>query len=426
MESNIRNSDPVRTDQTLPPPVSSFSESMVCDTNKRSSEVLRAKVVDSFTHEPLDLVRVGFTIPDQDECEMGVTDDSGELDKSYPEVYGGMMSFMKEDYLTSFYPIDTYDLPPSQNLIGYAVADIKEPVIELHKLKPINVTVQKKRISKCIIPLECFYTVGAIGLIPYKDITCKEAERRCFFDSKDSNTLFNSNPASSGPTSGSSGLFELPDHLLRKQVNDSLTKYNDYYFSETETSLSDDEDVLVVLRKVSDLNNGPMTEDQTIPIFINGPRSTEVKLVPGIYAVDAMLTLKKEINIATEERSVAFTIITWEKDFRYTLNGSKLEKFISGSLKWDEPKYYFEITPEELYTSDQLTFYVPSYAIEDVPLQVEVSSWECAAVVFGYPAAGCREKSVKVNGRLMEDLMMMTDMSQISKEKRKSLDPLWN
>ncbi|MFH1276623.1 MAG: hypothetical protein ABIH82_05940, partial [Candidatus Woesearchaeota archaeon] len=407
LESNIRNNDPVLTDQTLPPPIAAFSESMVCDSNKRNSEVIDVKVVDSFTKESLDLVRIGFTIPNQDECLIGLTDNAGEHEGQYPEVYGGVMSFLKEDYLEGFYPIDTYDMPQSNNIIGYAVAGVEEPVIELHRYKEVNVTIKKKKISKCIIPLECVYSVGTVGLIiPFKDISCKEAERRCFFDS-------------------GASLFGLPEHVKRIEVNGTMSKYNDYYFSEADFDLNEKESALIALKKVADVNENVISKDQTIPIYVNGNEKTPIKLVPGIYAVDGMLSLNDEIVVADEERSVSFDIITWEKDFKYEMNGTKLEKFMSGSLKWDEPRYYFKITPEDLYTNEELTFYIPSYAIEDVPLYIETKIYECAGAIGWGVLAGCVKKTIQSNGRLIEDLMMMTYVNDISKMKRRSLEPVW-
>ncbi|MBI2102387.1 hypothetical protein HYT55_00990, partial [Candidatus Woesearchaeota archaeon] len=124
LESNIRNNAPapagkpeVERDPIALSPIH-------CNPEQKETGLLKTVVVDSYTKEPLEAVRIGFSIPEQEECEMGLTDNAGELEDKYPAVYGGVVSYVKQDYLTNFYPLDSYKLKEKSALIGYAVADV--------------------------------------------------------------------------------------------------------------------------------------------------------------------------------------------------------------------------------------------------------------------------------------------------------------
>ena len=80
LEANIRNNALPSEGQVQLPPVALEQKSMVCDPDKRNTQLLKTLVVDSSTLEPLEAVQIGFTIPEQDDCVMGVTDDCREVD----------------------------------------------------------------------------------------------------------------------------------------------------------------------------------------------------------------------------------------------------------------------------------------------------------------------------------------------------------
>jgi hypothetical protein len=376
LEANVRNNDRVVDNQVIPGPITSFAESMACDGNKRSSEIINTKIVDSFTNEPLELVRIGYTIPDQAECTMGFTDNDGEHESTYPEVYGGHLNLIKEDYLTGFYPIDTYN-SPGGNIIGHAIADFSKPVLELHRFKPINVSFKKKNLGKCIIPVGC------------PDENCIELERHCFFES-------------------GNGLFGLPDHMKRIEVNYSSTKFNDYYFLNSEVDLRETEEVIVTLTRVADVNGDLLGPEHVTPIFVQGSDKTEVDLVPGIYKVDGMLTLHEEVIIPEEQRSIKYTIIVVTEEIEFNIDETKMDSYMSGQLKWDNDETYFTITEDDLYTSDELTFIIPSQDILTVPGKITLDS------------------GFEVNGRIIEDLLIIPFMANVSQIKRSSLEPKWS
>ncbi|MEK6845705.1 MAG: hypothetical protein AABY26_03010, partial [Nanoarchaeota archaeon] len=164
LESNIRNNAPAKANETKVK-VQKKLTPLACNEEHRNTELLKTVVVDSFTKEPLEMVKIGFSIPEQVDCDIGITDDKGELESKYPAVYGGVTSFMKEEYLSNYYPIDTYKIKDSKALIGYAVEGIQpEKVMEMHKLVWVNVSVKKKELKECVTPLTCEYTTGIGGL----------------------------------------------------------------------------------------------------------------------------------------------------------------------------------------------------------------------------------------------------------------------
>ncbi len=415
LEANIRNNRIVRDEQILPEPVVSFQESMACNENQRQTELVKAVVVDSFSKEPLETVRLGFTIPNQDDCTMGLTDAQGTFEGKFPPVYGGVLSLVKEDYLTNFYPLDTYALKDRSAIIGYAVADLPQPAIEMHKFHPLNISVKKRALGKCVTPLSCQYTLGPFlfTLIPYKDIACTAAQRQCFF-----------------PT----GILAQPKHLARLEVNGSLSKYNDYYFLNSPAeALEENEQVIITLTRVGDvredLTQRSVDEEYTIPILVKGNTPSEAKLVPGKYKVEAQLVRNEEIVIPREERSIQFDIITFATEERYEMNESRLEKYMDGQLRWDGQETYLTVTPEDLYTNKGLTFFLPSQEIQDVPEHITTTVEECGSLICllgaGCVADICSAKEISINGRVVEDLRMMGMMGDISKELRQQLQPRW-
>lgn len=369
LESNIRNNKRVTEAQTLPPPVAAFQESMACNPEQRNTEIVKTIVVDSFTKEPLDVVQIGFSIPNQDDCLIGTTDEQGIAEEKYPVVYGGVMSFIKPEYLTGFYPVDTYPLQEKSAILGYAIAELEEPVIELHKFKPIKVSVKKKTVGKCVTPLEC--------------PDCEdEGPRHCFFPS---------NP-----------LLTPPKFLARVHANGSLSKYNDYYFPGQEEPLSDKESATLTLTRISDTTPNRFAAELNIPVIVHGAEAVEVKLVPGVYKVTGMLLLEQEVSIPKDKRLLA------GGDFSYDIEETKFDKYINGQVLWETPETYLQITPDDLYTHEELTFYLPSMEVQDLPLSFIV------------------DEEFSAPGRVIEDVQMMSFMGNVSQIVRTDLEPVWS
>ncbi len=412
LEANIRNNKRAEADQVIPvlPPLA--EESLACNKNQRT-ELLKTVVVDSYTKEPLEAVRVGFTIPDVDECTIGVTDETGELAEKYPAVYGGVANFIKEDYLTAFYPVDTVqkNTADSENaIIGYASAQ-EQPVIELHRFKAVNLSVQKVGIGKCVVPLECQYTLGGVLIalpIPYKDIDCKEGRQHCFFDV---------------------GLLDMPKRVRRYEARGSLSKYNDWYFlPQNRKPLSEKEEVFVTLTKVDDVQ-GRFTDEYGTIVSLKGNEKQEVTLVPGKYKVDATLIRKEPVIFPKDERSSHFDVLTWETETQFTINQTVVSDYIAGSIAWDVPPTYLTITPEQLYSSKELTLYIPAQDMWNIPAQIPSVQKKCGALIC-VPGAGCAgdvcdDEKVNVNGRVIEDMQLISYLGNVSRDMRRQLEPRW-
>jgi hypothetical protein len=358
LESNIRNNKPVEDEDILPAPVAAFSESMVCDEDKFNTGLLKTVVVDSFTGEPVELVQIGFSIPEQDDCLMGLTDFSGGLESRYPAVYGGVMNFIKTDYLTNFYPIDTYQYKENPGIIGYAISDYPSEVIEMHKFKKIKATIKKKNLEKCI-------------------------DDSCFF---------------SGLLSGGEEVYTYKPELLDSE--------HQWVFSKVTKPLKETEQAIITLIRIGDLNEEIFNEEFTTSIAIISDGEQEIELVPGIYEVSGNLILNEEVVIPEEERcsgGVMEAISCWDVDgCCFTIDETRMEKFMSGQIAWDSEKSYLRITPEDLYPANELTFYILNQNIENVP--------------------------VKAHERVIEDLQVMGEMGSISKmaDVRRALEPMFS
>ena len=115
-------------------------------------------------------------------------------------------------------------------------------------------------------------------------------------------------------------------------------------------------------------------------------------MVPGIYKVNGMLTQDKEIIIPKSERctgGVVESLACWNPDgCCFDFNETVLDKYLSGQLKWDKESAYWIITPEDVYASNSITFYMPNHDLRGVP-ELE-------------------------NYRVVEDLQMMGEMEFLS------------
>lgn len=417
LESNVRNNAPAIPNQEKEVYAKKIS-SLSCNEEQRNTELLKTVVVDSFTKEPLEMVKLGFSIPEVEDCNMGLTDKKGEFESKYPAVYGGVISFMKPEYLTDYYPIDTYkyksdkDNKSNKAIIGYAVEGAAQSkAVELQRIKNINITIKKKELKECITPLTCQYTTGAVLIVPYNDIECKKAAEQCFFN-QGQNLLGKNEP------------------VYNLEINSSKSKYHDYYLIDQEKKLAASEEAIITLERVSGLNKAMRSDPFSATISISGGQldeNNEVRLVPGIYKVSGTIFNKKELVIPAEKRCTGFDIIAWEHEECQDLDETKLGQFVSGGIALDTPQTYITITPEDLYTSNQITFYVISQDILSTPLIINSSDEKCAMVVIGYPALfyGCTDEKVKVSGRIMESFQPASAAGEISRKAgvRESLQP---
>lgn len=381
LESNIRNNEAAKANlvkETYSPKTSSLA----CKEDQKNTGLLKTVVVDSFTQEPVEMVKIGFTIPEQEECEMGFTDKKGILESKYPAVYGGVVNFIQPEYLTAFYPIDTYKYKEKPAMIGYAAegaegaGEAGKKVIELNRLKSVNVSVKKKEFKKCVTPISC----KTLDTLVYEETSCEKGKKQCFFNS-------------------GGGIFS-GDEFLEKpaisfEADDSLSMYHDYYFIDQAKSLSETDEALIVLKRVKGRRQEIRENDFTATISLKGGESgktdlfQEVQLVPGIYEVSATLIQNQEMVIPKEKRCMYYAVFLREDKSCFDLDESRMEKYFSGSLKWDSQKTYLEIKPEDLYPAKQMTFFVPNQDLFSVPLELKVNDYTAPGrVVEDYQVPG--------------------------------------
>lgn len=357
LEANIRNNELVESEDVLPPPIATVGKSMVCDEDKRSTEIIKSIVVDSYSKESLEAVQIGFSVPDQDDCIMGQTNFTGEFESSYPAVYGGVGSYMKEEYLTNFYPLDTYEFKDQPGIIGYAVAGLPENVVELHRFKQINVRVKKKSLEKCV-------------------------GNNCY----------------------TQGLFGSVEEPLMTYKPELLDKTHSWVFVDAAKSLDEKETATIILKRVADLNAGVFSDEFTTTVAIAGDNTAEMELVPGIYEVNALLTSEEELVIPKEERctgGIVEALACWDIDgCCFTFDENVLDQSLTGQLLWDESGKYLAITPEQLYGSDELTFYILDFNLAGVPKQEHL--------------------------RVLEDLQVMGQLGNFSKILQGDLEPTFS
>lgn len=448
LESNIRNNAPAKQEEVrerYPRRVSSNA----CNEEQRTTEPVTAVVVDSFSQEPLELVKIGFTIPNLAECEMGVTDQRGKITDTYPAVYGGIINFIKPGYLTSFYPLDTYASRETAQVIGSPAgspaagaaatsgtesATETGKVIELDKIVRKTVKVKKKELHKCLTPLEPEYTVSglpvvqSLAVIPYKDISFRKGSRQCFFNQ--GQTLFG---------------FDKP--LIQFEVNQSISRFNEYYLSPTGKDLEDKEQAFLTLERVKGFHDELIGDTFVTTVTVRGGgaggatgeaiggergATTEVELVPGIYRVTGAVTLEQPVTIPAEQRCFAYTLATWDKEECTTLQKSTANNYVEGSVQWDSPDSYLVITPDELYTVQEITLYVPVQDILAVPEQTKSTARRCAGWLC-LPGVGCAGESciaeeLAIAARLPEDLQVPGNLAELSSqpELRKALEPTFS
>ncbi len=349
LESNIRDNVPANSHQVLST-ISAFNPTDVCDQDKFGTELLKTIIIDSDSKKPLEAVNFGFTIPNQDTCNIGSTNDQGVLESTYPAVYGGVLNTMKEGYLTNFYPVDTYRYKDSSAILGYATAYYPKPVLEMHHFKPITITVKKRNMEKCV-------------------------DAKCFF----------------------SELFRPALDPIYSYLPESRGEEHRWFFTGAAQSLRQNEEATITLTRIADLNpelrNDPYGTAATLSA--SAPEQ-EVELVPGIYEVTAFLTVKEDVVIPEERRCTDDIILGFGEEC-FTLDETVVNPFIAGQLQWDVQSTYLEITPDQLYGSSNLEFYIPYLNLQNVPEQEHI--------------------------RVIEDLQVMGQLGNFSQILREELEP---
>jgi len=328
LEANIRNNEAIeKTEEIFNPPLS-LSKSMVCDKDKRGTEVLKTKVVDSSEWgEALEDVRIGFDVQGQDNCFMGLSDSEGELESDYPAVIGGTVSFIKEGYLTSFYPIDTYQYVEEPGIIGYAAGPYydSERVVELHKYRDVKVRIRKVNLDKCI-------TSSGI--------------RRC---------------PGLGPFSGGKVVYTDKPELVGGTHE---------WVASGKSDLRDSEQAILTLDRIGDLSERVFNPEFSTVVGVSGKEEYELRLVPGRYKLSGQVILNEQVVIPKEKRCKKALGGLVKKCF--DLDESLYDEYFAGQLSWEEEEDYWDLTPEMLYGAEEIIFYIPVQNIKNVPAEEHI------------------------------------------------------
>jgi len=340
LESNIRNNKPAKENETWSVTTPQISIPLSCDEGFLTSGLVKTTVIDAYTKEPLEGVKIDFSIPNQETCDMGITDESGQISTPLPSVYGGQMSLIKEEYLTDFYPINSYKFKPnSTNLIGYSVEGVKAPkVIEMYPIKTINVTFMKKGFGECIGYLDCDY--GADDYIVECYDNGKEA---CFFKSGN-NSLKLINP------------------IYTYEVNMSRSRYHSLYYLDKGIALTENETALITLERVDDPQSKLKFAPFTATATITGNGTAEMQLVPGKYNVIATVTATGNLWIPKEKRCAKWS------DYKTCIYFDEVvaDKYLLGKIDLAEDRA-IEIEGDQLYTADKVTFFIPVFDLTANP-----------------------------------------------------------
>ena len=183
-------------------------------------------------------------------------------------------------------------------------------------------------------------------------------------------------------------MLDLGEPVITVQANGSISKYNEYYLFNKEQELLVDETAVLMLERVAGFNEEVKEEEFFATVSVEGEKAVTVDLVPGIYKVSGFTTLNQEVVIPTEQRCYSYDIISWENEECFSFDENKMDKYVTGNLNWDLPENYLIITPEDLYTAKELTFYVLTQDILSIPMEVTSKAKKCSGWVC-IPVFGC-------------------------------------
>ena len=163
--------------------------------------------------------------------------------------------------------------------------------------------------------------------------------------------------------------------------------------------MEEDEEGTIILTRVADLQPRMYNQEFVATATIIGNEKVEMDLVPGIYKVTGLLTSNKQLVIPKMERctgGVVEAVFCWDTEgCCFDFEKMVLEQVFSGQISWDTESTYITITPEQLYGAEEITFYILHYNL-----------------------AG-----VSANQRVVEDLQVMGELGNLSKELQDSLTP---
>ncbi|MBT4446407.1 hypothetical protein HOA92_04910 [archaeon] len=391
MESNLINNAPMDADfEQSAPVVSPTANSLLCDPIQRNSELVSTIIIDSFTNEPVSDVFIGLKVPGFDFCSIGETDGDGELETSYPLLYGGELELSLDGYASTSYQFDSYLFEDVAGIYGYAVAGVEYDVLEIYPLKEVQLEVEALLAKKCIVPKSC----------NEDDDVCLEDETRI---------CFNNGEAVSGLFLGT------PD--IESEANGSISFMNEFYFTGSKSQVDERMQITVIMTRVSGIEDEvAQIANSVFTSFTGGEEDQEahtVELVPGIYSVETFVIMEDNLLIYDDERCL------YDEDGKGDCNdvpGITSPSYLAGGYKLDDESMYIEITEEDLYLSDTLTLFVPVIDFSSIPSTIESPDHKTNDVV-------------EINSILIEDFMVSTMLWDYIDDKnnvRNLLEPEWS
>ena len=192
-------------------------------------------------------------------------------------------------------------------------------------------------------------------------------------------------------------------------ANGSISRTNEYYLpSSNIKDLKDYHQISLVLQRVSGLEGDYGMGEHTQFINLDGNTSQTVTLVPGSYQIDVSLMAYDEFIVPNDYRCHYDEVE--DEGSCDNVTGFIMDSYSASVYSWNEENLYLEITPEDLYNSDQLEFYVLVYDPADVPI------W------------ATNEDEDIINALVMEDMAFFTTLANLAKESpyRELLEPEWS
>jgi len=332
LESNIRNNRAAENGQTRMQPFSLYQETLLCSENQKNSPVIQVKVVDQYTGEALDESEIIFSVGEE-KCSIGVTNDKGVLESRFPIAIGGVLTAIKEGYVTSSSVFDTDpDFYNFQNTFEMRLWPFKNIGVEIQKKKLFNC---KKKPDDEIV---CFQNADepAVAENPFEAVLQEEL------------------------------ITELPILADVSRVKDSQkAKRTLWYFDGQPYDLDDDEQAMLVLERISG-SDSEVSRALTLEAGTTG----EVRLVPGKYKVTIQIFSERQFAIPEEERCPGWPAeaIGGCSD----LAGIEFNKMVLGGTIWHSNETYWNLEPSELYSGNRLIFFASSPSFHDIPLDQRI------------------------------------------------------
>ncbi len=348
MEPNIINNKPVTTDTLIPAKIITGQDSLLCDPKQKDTEFINSLVIDAANHDPLESVSFAYSVPFEDRCGLGLSEDDGEFGASYPLAYGGILDLKLDGYLPQYFIFDTYDFKREAGVVGYAVAGIDRPVLEMYPLKEIEVRVKKKNLEKCVRPVDVDACLAGSGQENFDECMSESSERVCFFNS-------------------GSGLFLPNEAITSTEVSGSRSHINEWYFINNEKNLDDNEEVSLIFERMHDVGgpyDGVYEGAHTTVANVKSDENAIIELAPGEYKVtvinqvilDEPYIIPQDWRCTTSKRKDCFIV-----------EQAVLDNLVTATYVLDSEETYFIVTREDLYASNLLEFHILNQGLSSLP-----------------------------------------------------------